>query len=455
MKNFAVVLAGGLGTRTGYDTAKQLLKIGGKPVMHFVMDVLEAHPRIDGIVLVVNPAIRKEVQTLLPSTRYRKLMKIVDGGESRLDSSRIGVRSIPESQGNVLIHDAVRPFMSSRIIDAILNALEAYSAVDVAIEPTDTIIRVDEHDLIEEIPDRAVLRRGQTPQGFRLDVIREAHTLAVREGQVRVTDDCGLVLRYGLCKVFVVPGERTNIKITYPEDLYLADRIFQLRGDTLHEDVDLHRLEGSVLAVIGGTRGIGKAIVKLGRAHGARVFPCSRATGVDVANHESISKFLKRLQEQEELIHHVFNCAAVLRKGRLDQRSPEELREEVEINYLGALNLIVAALPYLRQTRGSITLFTSSSYTRGRPFYVTYSSAKAAIVNLVQGLTEELETEGITINAINPERSATPMRFENFGEEPPETLLKPEEVALAALKTAIAPISGMVIDVRRSRQTSA
>ena len=103
----------------------------------------------------------------------------------------------------------------------------------------------------------------------------------------------------------------------------------------------------------------------------------------------------------------------------------------------------------MKETKGSLIFYTSSSYTRGRALYSIYSSTKAAIVNLVQALAEEWENEKIRINVINPERTATPMRFSNFGKEPEETLLKPEKVAEATLNTLLSDYTGQVIDVRR------
>ena len=96
-------------------------------------------------------------------------------------------------------------------------------------------------------------------------------------------------------------------------------------------------------------------------------------------------------------------------------------------------------------------LFASSSYTRGRALYSTYSSTKAGIVNLVQALSEELISDGIRINSINPERTATQMRFKAFGKEPEGTLLEVEKVAEASLKTLLSNLTGQVIDVRREQ----
>ena len=135
--------------------------------------------------------------------------------------------------------------------------------------------------------------------------------------------------------------------------------------------------------------------------------------------------------------------------GKLIDRKIQDIIQDININYIGNINVAHASIPYLKKSRGGLLLFTSSSYTRGRALYSTYSSAKAAIVNLVQALAEELYEDGVKVNVINPERTATPMRFNAFGAEPAETLCQPERVADFSIKTLITNITGQVIDVKR------
>jgi len=281
-------------------------------------------------------------------------------------------------------------------------------------------------------------------------VIKEAHRLAAKDRSVAVTDDCGLILRYGLGAIHVVEGEERNIKITHMEDLFLADKIFQLNTAQVDPRIQLENLQGKVLAVFGASKGIGAATAYMARGFEAKVYGFSRATGVDVADAQAVERALQEVLDKEQRLDHVVNTAAILRFGRLADRDPEDIRKEIEINYFGSLNVVRSSLPLLAETKGSIALFTSSAFTRGRSLYSVYSSSKAAVVNLVQGIAEEMAAQGVRINAINPERTATPMRSENFGQEPPETLLKAETVAAATLRTLLSPISGMVVDVRRN-----
>lgn len=127
--------------------------------------------------------------------------------------------------------------------------------------------------------------------------------------------------------------------------------------------------------------------------------------------------------------------------------SYEEILTSINVNYTGMINAVITAYPYLKQTHGSFLGFTSSSYTRGRPFYAIYSSAKAAVVNLTQAISEEWLPDNIKINCVNPERTKTPMRTKAFGIEPEGTLLDAKTVAFASLVVLASRETGNIIDV--------
>ena len=448
-KVYAVILSAGSGERMGFATPKQFLKLAGRTVIEHTLWVFESHPRIDEIFVVVGERDRIYLEELLLKNDFHKITKILNGGKTRKQSSYVGINAVREDDAYILLHDSVRPFVSHRVISEVIDNLEKYPAVDVAIPSADTIIRVDEENLISDVPRRAALRRGQTPQGFWARTIKKAHELALGEDNLEVTDDCSLVLRYNLGQIYVVRGEEKNIKITYPEDLFLADKIFQINMVRIDNGIELENLKDKVLVVFGASRGIGKSILKLARRYGARGFGFSRKNGVAVQDMESVRKALKDVAYSAGRIDFIANTAGVLNSGKLMHRDLAELHQEIEINYLGSINVVKAGLEHLEQSKGSIALFTSSSYTRGRALYTVYSSTKAAIVNLVQGLAEEIGNMGVRINAVNPERTATPMRFENFGQEAPETLLDPDKVAEATLKTMLSGFTGMVVDVRK------
>lgn len=375
------------------------------------------------------------------------MSKLLNGGETRKESSYIGISAI-EEEANVIIHDCVRPFLTQRIIKDCIKALDTYNAVDVAIPSADTIIKVDENNVIQHIPQRAKLRRAQTPQCFKLSTIKKAHELSKNDSNF--TDDCGLIVKYNLGEVFVVEGDVENIKVTYPSDIFMADRLFQIRSSLQPLEQNIEDVEDKVIVIFGGTSGIGECTAILAREYGAKVFVASTSTGCDITDYNSITKFLNEVYIQIGKIDLVINSAGILRMGKLVDRDIEDIKKDIDINYLGSINVAKASIPYLKETKGSLQLYASSSYTRGRALYSTYSSTKAAIVNLAQALAEELTNDGIRVNVINPERCATPMRTKAFGKEPPESLLQPEKVAEASLKTFLSNLTGQVIDVRRN-----
>ena len=447
LKNYGIILASGSGSRYGADVPKQFVKIAGKTILEHTIEVFEKAEGINDIIIVITPEYRTMAEEILLKNNFKKVSKLLNGGEIRKESSFIGISSIEDEEANVIIHDCARPFLTQKIISDCIEALKTYDAVDVAIPSADTIIKIDENNIIQNIPHRASLRRGQTPQCFKLSTIKKAHELS--KNDTNFTDDCGLIVKYGLGDVFVVEGDVENIKVTYPSDIFMADRLFQIRSSLFPEEQNLEKMEDKVIVIFGGTSGIGECTAILAREYGAKVFVASTSTGCDIRDYYSVEKFLKEVYSETKRIDYIVNTAGILRMGKLSERSIEEIQKDIDINYTGSINVAKASIPYLKESKGSMQLYASSSYTRGRSLYSTYSSTKAGIVNLVQALAEELATDGIRVNVINPERCATPMRFKAFGKEPEGSLLQPEKVAEASLKTLLSDLTGQVIDVKR------
>ncbi|MDR2628400.1 MAG: 2-C-methyl-D-erythritol 4-phosphate cytidylyltransferase [Puniceicoccales bacterium] len=449
MKTYAILLASGIGERISSDLPKQFLKISGRTILEHSIGVFEHNDSIDEIIIVVHGQFVDFCRKILDQNGFKKIGKILVGGETRQKSSSIGVNSIADGEAKVLIHDAVRPLISDRIINDCVSALDKYDAVDVAIPTADTIIEVNDAMTVENIPPRQLLMRGQTPQAFKLGIIKRAHSLAHASFAIKFTDDCGLVKMFNLAKIHVVQGEEGNIKITYPIDLFIADKLFQIKHLAL-PNADLRQLRNRILVIFGSSRGIGKAIADLAQQYGAKTYGFSRANGVDVRDMASIRRALKEVYSKEKCINFVINSAGILKLGNLNDKSMAEIRDEVETNYFGCINVARVSYDYLKRSKGALLFFTSSSHTRGRASYAIYSSTKAAIVNLGQALSEEWISDGIRINVMNPARTATPMRLSNFGEESPATLLSPQFVAEKSLHSLLQNYTGQVIDVCRA-----
>ena len=459
-KNIAVILAGGSGSRFGRDLPKQFLKVAGKKVIEHTIDVFEHNDLIDEIAVVTRSEFISDVEQLVINNHYGKVRKILIGGKERYHSSLSAINAYTDDSDNLIFHDAVRPLVNDRIINDCIAALKEYDAVDVAIPVADTIIQVDDADCINAIPTRSLLRSGQTPQCFKRGVIYKAYEIALSDPQFVTTDDCGVVRKYlPEVPVFVVKGEVFNMKITYKEDLFLVDKLFQLKSQEGNQEVLTERtkkqLQSKVLVVFGGSYGIGADVARLAQECGAKVYSFSRSlNGVDVGQIEQVEKALREVSEKEGKIDYVVNTAGILVKEALSSMEYERIQQSVSVNMLGIINVAKASYPYLAQTKGSLLAYTSSSYTRGRMMYSIYSATKAAVVNLVQALAEEWSNDHIRINCINPERTKTPMRVSNFGNEPEDTLLKSETVAVASLNTITSEFTGEVIDVKRKLNTS-
>ena len=350
----------------------------------------------------------------------------------------------------------MRPLVSQTIIAANVEALQTHEAVDTAIPSADTVISVDATDgNISDVLPRHLLRRGQTPQSFRLSTIRAAYANAALDPDFSATDDCTVVLRYlPEVPVAVVPGHERNMKVTEPIDVYIADKLFQLTSADVPEPLDDEgyraKLAGRTMVVFGGSYGIGGDIAALAESYGATVHTFSRSsTATHVERRSDIAAAARTVLDQTDRIDYVVNTAGVLPRGELVELTEETVYAATDVNYLAPVFIAQEFFPHLAASGGSLLLFTSSSYTRGRSGYSLYSSAKAAVVNLTQALADEWAGDGVRVNCVNPERTGTPMRTKAFGEEPPGTLLASEEVARQSLDVLLSEQTGHVIDIRR------
>lgn len=451
----AVVLAGGTGTRVGLSIPKQLIKVAGKTIIEHTIAAFQQSPVIDEIIIMMAPGHLDPVRAIVKSGGYDKVTQVLEGADTRNGTTSRALAALGEDECNVIFHDAVRPLVSQTIIDECVQALGDHEAVDTAIPSADTVVQV--HEGTEQIADvlpRHLLRRGQTPQAFRLSVIRRAYELADQDADFTATDDCTVVLRYlPEVPIAVVAGHERNMKVTEPIDVYIADKLFQLHSAdgpaALDDEQYRQALAGKTMVVFGGSYGIGGDIADLARKFGARVHTFSRSTtNTHVDRREDIVAAAQAVLAESDSIDFVVNTAGILPIGDLSETTEETIYAATEINYLAPILIAQEFYPHLAASRGSLLLFTSSSYTRGRKGYSLYSSAKAAVVNLTQALADEWAGD-VRVNCINPERTGTPMRTKAFGDEPPGTLLESEVVARRSLDVLLAQQTGHIIDIRR------
>ncbi|MGB7964610.1 MAG: bifunctional cytidylyltransferase/SDR family oxidoreductase [Propionicimonas sp.] len=450
-----VILAGGTGSRVGLSIPKQLLKVAGKPVMEHTLAIFQEAEVIDEIFILMHPDHIDVARQI--ATRYPKVTRVLAGGATRNESTRAALNALADADPatRVVFHDAVRPLLEIRIINDCVAALDTYDAVDVAIPSADTIIEVTDTTEIAAIPDRSRVRRGQTPQAFRLSVIQEVYRRAWLDPQFVPTDDCSVAHKYlPEVPITVVAGSDQNMKITEPIDVFIADKLFQIGSSAAPPATDpaeyARQLAGKVLVVLGGSYGIGGDIVDLARGFGAQVHSFSRSqTGTHVEVVEEVEQALESAYEKSGRIDYIVVTAGVLNRGRLADVPMDDILAGIRVNYIAPVVAARCGLKYLRETKGHLVFFTSSSYTRGRADYSIYSSSKAAVVNLTQALSDEWSGEGVHVNVINPERTSTPMRTKAFGSEPSGSLLSSQAVALTTVDVLLSSLTGHVIDVRQ------
>ena len=235
LRNVAVVLAGGTGTRIGRDIPKQLIPLAGRPILEHSIAAMQRSPVVDEIIVVMTPGHLDAVTEIVGRGRYDKVIQVVAGGVTRNDSTATALAVLGADEVNVLIHDAARPLVSEAILAANVAALADHEAVITAIGSSDTVVEVDpDLDRLVQILPRPLLRRCQTPQSFRLSTIRAGYAQAARDPDFTATDDATVVLRYlpGV-PIAVVPGDAENLKITEPLDLYLAEQLLRRRAGSV------------------------------------------------------------------------------------------------------------------------------------------------------------------------------------------------------------------------------
>jgi 2-C-methyl-D-erythritol 4-phosphate cytidylyltransferase len=420
------------------------LKLAGRTVLAHTLRAFVRSGALDEILIVTHPDFTDRVREICSSVSEVPI-KIVEGGASRQESSYFGILACPAAT-HVLIHDAVRPLISPTLIAKVVAGLKSHDAIDVCIPATDTIVtKAGEH--IYAIPPRENMMLGQTPQAFRRDLILQAHLAAQEAGCKDSTDDCGLVLRLNF-PVYIESGERTNMKITYLNDIYIAERLIQVAGLKPHHEIDSHSTCMQTALVIGGTSGIGESIASLLRQRGVKTLAVGRQTDppVDVSCSESVRTFLEAIKLQGKRFDCAIYCPGKLILKNIEDYDEEDWDSTYEINLKGVFRLLRQVAQFLN-VGGHFLAVGSSSYSRGRAGYAAYSSSKAALINLIQAVAEELPE--FRFNVVSPQRAETGLRSSAFGSsENPQSLLTPEDIAECVLNILETELTGMNFDVR-------
>ena len=226
---WAIIPAAGEGKRFGNRNDKLMVHLGGLPILVRTVEAVLDAEAVTGAIVVVNPEKQVLYQRMLTEYGHRKPRIYVEGGKTRRESVYRGLQALPEAAGTVLVHDAARPLITPAMVNEAVARVAGSGAPSaiVGVPIVDTVKRTagpDSHEIAETL-DRRTLWRAQTPQVFTKDLLLKAHEAV--DPDIPVTDDAQLVELSGLARPVVVPGQESNLKITTPEDLAMAEALLK------------------------------------------------------------------------------------------------------------------------------------------------------------------------------------------------------------------------------------
>lgn len=226
----AIVLSAGKGTRMNSAVAKQYLELKGRPVLYYPLKAFE-DSLTDEIVIVTGKEDIEYVQREIVD-RYdiKKVRAVVAGGEYRFSSVYNGLIAADENTEYVFIHDGARPLVTPEMIEKLYNEVKEKKAVVAACPAKDTIKVVDESGRVVSTPPRSSLWQVQTPQTFEYKLVKSAYNKLMESGDVSATDDAMVVETYGEVPVYLIDTGYSNIKITTPEDMKLAEVLLEMQN---------------------------------------------------------------------------------------------------------------------------------------------------------------------------------------------------------------------------------
>lgn len=231
MKIYGAILAGGKGLRMGNtELPKQFLKLGNKPVIIHTIEKFKLHEKINQIIVVVPKVWMVYMKDLLKEYNLKnENISVIEGGEDRTESILNTIGYVEKEYGItsediIVTHDAVRPFLSYRIIDENIEMTRKYGAVDTVISATDTIVESFDDKFIKQIPNRQYMYQGQTPQSFKIELLKKCYEEMSLQEKLILTDAAKLLILKNH-KVALVNGDEFNIKITKQSDLIFANAI--------------------------------------------------------------------------------------------------------------------------------------------------------------------------------------------------------------------------------------
>jgi 2-C-methyl-D-erythritol 4-phosphate cytidylyltransferase len=224
---YLLIPAAGTGRRMGSSRNKLLLVLGSRPIIAWTLLAAEASKYIKWIGIVSQPHDWDDFKEILQELNLTKPVEFIAGGDTRQESVYNGLQGLPQDAQQVLIHDGARCLATPNLLDRCAVAIQKFPGLIAAVPVKDTIKVVDENGIIQSTPNRSQLWAAQTPQGFDVKLLKQCHEQGVKQGW-EVTDDAALFEKCGY-QVHIVEGEETNLKVTTPQDLAIAQFILEHR----------------------------------------------------------------------------------------------------------------------------------------------------------------------------------------------------------------------------------
>ena len=227
---YAAVLAGGSGLRMGGSLPKQFLEVAGRPIIIRSIQAFIESGSVDKIFVAVSADFSDYTSELIAKYLGDAAVTVVAGGKNRNETLLNVLHSIDDISDDdiILTHDAVRPFIDKRIIDENISAAREYGACNTVVPAVDTILRSSDGKFIESVPVRSEIFHAQTPQSFGVKKLLSLYENLSDDEMEKFTDSCSVFLAAGE-RVFLVTGDRNNIKLTYPEDMERAENIIKCK----------------------------------------------------------------------------------------------------------------------------------------------------------------------------------------------------------------------------------
>ena len=335
-----------------------------------------------------------------------------------------------------MVHDSARPFISKRIISQCIESLDEFEGAAPVMDPNDSLIKIEKG--IAGHIERNKIKAVQTPQAFRLDILKTA-----QKSDLHTTDEIGLVYMHKPdVNIHFFKGDSYNFKVTTRTDLYLAEQIMRTNHSMCKSEFDA---SGKKVLVLGGSSGIGKAIADRLADFGADV--TAVGSEIKMENPDSLKIFENK--NWDIIVHSVgtmqVNNRSIIEK--IEDLNYSEWDTGVKINLTSAFLTARLALKTMIKNGGHILFIGSSSAKKGRATFGLYSAAKAGLVNFSQSLSEEFSQYNIMVNCINPSRTLTKMRTVFTGEDN-NKMLTPKRVAEISTSYCHGNFSGQVYDLR-------